>query len=81
MKETANKIYQDLQKQKIEVLYDDREDKTAGEKFAEADLIGVPCRIVISKRTLKKNSVEIKKRNEEKIKLVKLKQLPRFLNF
>ena len=61
VKATAKKIYQDLQKQGIQVLYDDREDKSAGEKFAEADLIGVPYRIVISEKTLAKNSVEIKR--------------------
>ena len=42
VKTTAEKIYQDLQKQDIQVLYDDRQDKSAGEKFAEADLIGIP---------------------------------------
>ena len=47
--EEAGKIYDDLQKSDTEVLYDDREDKTAGEKFADADLIGCPVRIVVSK--------------------------------
>ncbi|MCX6723382.1 MAG: His/Gly/Thr/Pro-type tRNA ligase C-terminal domain-containing protein, partial [Candidatus Staskawiczbacteria bacterium] len=42
IKATALKIYQDLQKQGVQVLYDDRQDKSAGEKFAEADLIGIP---------------------------------------
>ncbi len=75
VKKTAQKIYQDLQKQGIEVLYDDRTDKAPGEKFAEADLIGIPLRLVVSEKTLRKNSVELKKRQEEKVKLVKLNQI------
>ncbi|MBI2626530.1 MAG: hypothetical protein HYW69_02980, partial [Candidatus Nealsonbacteria bacterium] len=73
VRKTAEKIYQDGQKQGIEVLYDDREDKTPGQKFAEADLIGIPVRMVVSERTLEKNSVEIKKRNEDKVKLCSIK--------
>lgn len=52
------------------VLYDDRADKTAGEKFADADLIGIPLRVVVSKRTLAQNKVEIKKRDSEDAILV-----------
>ncbi len=78
VKRVAEKLYQDLQKAKVEVLYDDR-DKSAGEKFAEADLIGMPLRLVVSERTLKKNSVEIKKRSEKKIKLVKLSQILKYV--
>lgn len=75
----SEKIHEDLQKQGIEVLYDDREDKTPGEKFAEADLIGVPLRIVVSERTLKENSVEIKERGEEKTKLIKISELKKYV--
>jgi prolyl-tRNA synthetase len=71
----AKKIYQDLQKQGVQVLYDDRQDKQAGEKFAEADLIGIPYRLVISEKTLAKNSVELKERSKSEAKLVKIKQL------
>ena len=59
----------------MEVLYDDREDKTPGEKFAEADLIGIPIRLVVSEKTLEKNSVEIKERSEQKTNLVSLAKL------
>jgi len=72
---TAEKLYQDLKKNKVEVLYDDRADKTPGEKFVEADLIGIPLRIVISERTLKSNSVEVKKRNENKVCLIKFSHI------
>ncbi|PIR41890.1 MAG: hypothetical protein COV30_01720 [Candidatus Yanofskybacteria bacterium CG10_big_fil_rev_8_21_14_0_10_37_15] len=71
-KEESEKLYRDMMRENIEVLYDDREDKTAGEKFADADLIGCPIRIVISRKTLEKNSAEIKKRNEKELNLVKL---------
>ena len=70
----ADKIYQDLQKKGIKVLYDDR-DKSAGEKFADSDLMGIPFRLVISNNTLAKSSVELKKRNSNKISLVKLTQI------
>ena len=81
IRKTAEKLYYDLQKAGAEVLYDDRIDKTPGEKFADCDLIGVPIRIVISERTLEKECVEVKKRSEKKVQLVKIKQLLRFLNF
>ncbi len=79
VKSICEKIYNDLQKQGIEVLYDDRIDKSAGEKFAEADLLGTPFRIVVSEKTLAKNSAEVKERGKNSVKLVKLKQLSKFL--
>jgi len=75
----ARKIYQDLEKRGIEILYDDRPDKTAGEKFAEADLIGIPYRLVMSERTLKKGSVELKRRDSYKTQLVKIQKLKEIL--
>jgi prolyl-tRNA synthetase len=62
IKETGRRIYRDLQKNQIEVLYDDRAGKSAGEKFKDSDLLGIPNRVVISAKTLEKNSVELKKR-------------------
>ena len=78
VEKTAKKIYQDLQKQGVRVLYDDRA-KSAGEKFAEADLIGIPLRMVVSQKTLAKNSVELKKRSENKLKLVKIFQIHKYV--
>lgn len=72
--EAAEKIYNELSAQGIEVLYDDR-DLQAGEKFADADLIGCPYRVVVSKKTLESGSVEIKKRSEEKSELVSMENL------
>ncbi len=74
----SDRLYSDLQKQGIEVLYDDR-DISAGEKFADADLIGIPYRVVISEKTVAQNKVELKRRNSEEIKLVDKKELVKIL--
>jgi prolyl-tRNA synthetase len=71
---TCEKIYKQLTDKGIEVLYDDR-DASAGEKFADADLIGIPTRIVVSEKTLAKKSVELKKREEQATKLLKITEL------
>lgn len=64
VKTAAGALYDEFLAKGIEVLYDDRADKTAGEKFADADLIGIPWRIVISEKTLEENGFELKKRGE-----------------
>jgi len=74
----AEKVYNQLVSAGIEVLYDDREE-SAGIKFAEADLIGIPKRLVISPKTLEKDSIEIKKRSEKESKLVKIEKLTKKL--
>jgi prolyl-tRNA synthetase len=53
----ADALYMDLVKAGVDVLYDDR-DLRAGEKFADADLIGIPARIVVGKRTLESGNIE-----------------------
>ncbi|MBI3589698.1 MAG: prolyl-tRNA synthetase [Candidatus Liptonbacteria bacterium] len=75
-KALGRKLYGDLQKAEIEVLYDDRK-ISAGEKFAEADLIGIPWRLVLSKKTGKK--VEVKIRSEKNVKLADVKGVLRLL--
>lgn len=75
IKKASDKIYADLTKWSIDVLYDDRDQMSAGEKFADADLIGIPMRIVVSERTLAEKSVELKRRSDKKVKLVKIKDL------
>jgi len=62
----ANKVYDTLLKNNIEVLFDDRVGVSPGEKFADSDLIGIPTRLVVSTRSMKEGGVEVKKRNEEK---------------
>ena len=79
IKKIAEKIYQNGQKAGLEVLYDDRKDKAAGEKFVEADLIGLPYRLIVSDRTVAKNSVEFKARSSVKTELVKTSQIVSFL--
>ncbi len=75
VQEEANKIYEALTKSKIEVLFDDRREVTAGEKFADSDLLGMPLRAVISERSMKEGGIEIKKRTEQKGKVVSLDEL------
>jgi len=71
VKRASEKLYKNLQKENIEVLYDNRKDRSVGEKFADCDLIGIPLRIVVSSKTIKKNCVEVKARNKLKAKLIK----------
>jgi prolyl-tRNA synthetase len=58
----AEALVGELERRGIEVLYDDR-DESAGVKFADADLIGIPLRVTVSKRNLKENAVELKLRS------------------
>jgi prolyl-tRNA synthetase len=71
IKSNAEQLYKDLENKGVEVFYDDRL-KSPGEKFAEADLIGIPNRLVISEKTLNEDSVEIKKRDSGKAELIGL---------
>ncbi|MCH7653963.1 MAG: proline--tRNA ligase [Chloroflexi bacterium] len=60
----AEELYEGLQKERVEVLFDDRAD-SAGVKFNDADLLGLPLRLVVSPRNLKQGVVEIKRRSEQ----------------
>jgi prolyl-tRNA synthetase len=79
VKKAVEKLYQELQKENIEVLYDDRQQKNPGEKFAEADLLGIPYRIVVSETTLQQNAVEIKERSKNSTKLIKVKDVIQYV--
>lgn len=68
--EVADKIYSEFEGDGIEVLYDDRLNVTAGEKFADADLIGCPTFIVVSDRSIKSGGVEISDRRKTAKKIV-----------
>jgi prolyl-tRNA synthetase len=72
IKSESDNVYEKLLKKNIEVLYDDRQDVTAGTKFSDADLIGIPTRLVISKRSLENDGIESKKRNQEKSEIISL---------
>jgi len=76
--EDAKKIYEQLKKEGIDVLWDDRE-MSAGEKFAEADLIGCPVRILISSRSIQSGGAEVKLRKETKSKIVSFDKLIDFV--
>jgi prolyl-tRNA synthetase len=75
VKKEAENVYDALVKKNIEVLFDDRNEISPGEKFADADLLGMPYRVVVSARSMKEKGVEVKKRNEEKGKIISLEEL------
>ena len=66
---TVNKIYDDLTTAGIDVLMDDR-DQRPGFKFKDADLIGLPIRVVIGGKGLKAGNAEIKRRTDDKATMV-----------
>ncbi len=73
IRKSADDTYKKLQDAGIEVLYDDREDISAGAKFADSDLLGIPVRLVVSEKT--GENVEWKKRNEEKTELLPIEEI------
>jgi len=73
IKKKAEMLYKSLQDAGIEVLYDDREDISAGQKFADADLIGMPVRLVVSPKT--EDKIEWKKRTEKESELISLEEV------
>lgn len=73
VKREAERVYKLLQAEGIEVLFDERVDLSAGEKFADADLIGIPYRMVVSKKT--GNKLEIKKRGSKETEFKTLEQI------
>jgi prolyl-tRNA synthetase len=75
VKEEAEKVYNMFLNNNIEVLYDDRSLLSPGEKFADSDLIGIPFRLVVSERSIKEGGIEIKKRGEDKAKIISLSDL------
>ncbi len=68
----ADFVYHQIENAGISVLYDERADVSAGEKFADADLLGMPVRVVVSAKTLAQNSVEVKLRKNAQAVLVPL---------
>lgn len=69
VEEKARALYVKLQDLGFEVLHDER-DVSAGTKFADADLIGIPYRVVISDKSLEKGGLEFKKRSEIEGKII-----------
>ncbi|MCA9344827.1 hypothetical protein KC946_03235, partial [Candidatus Saccharibacteria bacterium] len=65
----TDKIYDMLSKKGISVIYDDRE-TSAGEKFGDADLMGIPYRLVVSSKNIESGKYELKKRTESDLKML-----------
>jgi len=74
----ADKLYESCKSAGIEVLWDDR-DVSAGEKFADADLMGMPIRVVVSKKTLEGGAYEVKNRQTGEISSLDLGNLIKVL--
>lgn len=72
--EAADDLYKKLTDSGVEVLYDDR-DARAGEKFGDADLMGIPYRVVVSAKTVAGGEHELKKRTEDTTKMVNVEDL------
>ena len=70
--EAAGQLYQRLGDGGIETLYDDRLEEAAGVKFNDADLLGLPLRLVVSPRSLKQESVEVRPRLDKEATLAPL---------
>jgi prolyl-tRNA synthetase len=78
VKNQADKLYDDLLESGISVIYDDR-DTRPGQKFADAELMGIPYRVVVSDKTLESNSFELKSRTSDDTKLVSQEELVKTL--
>ena len=80
VKDTADKLYKTLTskggegRNRVEVFYDDR-DLRAGEKFADADLIGIPTRVVVSEKTIAQGKLEVKNRATGAVSLLSESEL------
>ncbi|NTW30830.1 MAG: prolyl-tRNA synthetase, partial [Candidatus Moranbacteria bacterium] len=77
--ERAEEVYKTLTEAGIEVLYDDR-DARAGEKFADSDLLGIPYRVVIGKRSAESGEAEVKSRTGEETEIVGISGLVKYFN-
>lgn len=77
--ESADKLYDELSAAGIEVLYDDRGEK-AGSMFSDADLIGIPFRLIISPKTVANRQVEFKLRGQKESSLIALDEALNFIS-
>lgn len=71
----AMRVYEMLVSAGVEVLFDDRIGVSAGEKFADADLLGMPLRVVVSKRSLEAGGAEVKGRTEDEARIISFDEL------
>lgn len=77
VRQTAETLYGQLLDKGVSVFYDDRSDVSAGEKFADADLLGVPLRVTVSEKSLGAGGIELKRREATETKVVSVEE---FLN-
>lgn len=79
--EKAEELYIELQKAGIEVLYDDRRDKKVGpgQKFSDHELMGLPCRVVLSEKTLAEDGVEFVDRETGEMQKIKQSEIVNFV--
>jgi prolyl-tRNA synthetase len=77
-RQVAEELYQELEQAGMAVLYDDR-DASAGVKFNDADLLGMPYRLTVSSRSLSNGGIEIKSRVNDDIKIIERRQVPAYL--
>jgi len=66
VKKKSEELYTELKAKGISVLYDDRTDASAGFKFKDADLLGMPLHVIVGEKNLKNNEIELKDRNSNK---------------
>lgn len=71
----ADDYYNQLSEAGVDVLYDDRTNERPGSKFATADLIGIPHRLVVSAKTMKAGKVEYKKRDQDAVEMLEGSEL------
>ena len=76
----AGEWYEKLQGAGIETLFDDR-DVRAGEKFGDSDLLGIPYRLVISKRSLEKGGAEMKRRTENESSILSFEEVVSLIDY
>lgn len=74
LQKSADRVYHQLVASGVDVLFDDRRETSAGEKFFDADLIGIPYRAVISEKTAAEGKIEVKKRSEKEAKLMTIEE-------
>jgi prolyl-tRNA synthetase len=76
VRESAEQVYQQMRDAGLVVLYDDREEGSAGVKFNDADLLGMPVRVTVSPRSIENGGAEIKRRTEKDAQIAALAEAP-----
>jgi prolyl-tRNA synthetase len=74
----ANSLYENLKKKKLEVFLDDR-DESAGKKFADADLSGIPLKLIIGKKFLNDNLISMSFRSSESEELIHISKVEDYI--